>query len=52
MMGIAPGSGQSGNQDEQGQPMVVQELSWSPDTKLLGAALNDYVGIFDMSKVL
>ena len=30
----------------------MQEISWSPDTKLLGAALNDYVGIFDMSRVL
>jgi len=54
MMGMAPGSGQSGNpMDEQyAQRMSVQDLNWSPDTMLLGAAINDYVGIFDMSKIL
>ena len=34
MMGMAPGSGQSGNpMDEQfGQRTMVQELNWSADT--------------------
>ena len=41
MMGMAPGSGQSGNHiDEQyAQRAMVQELSWSADTMLLGAAI-------------
>ena len=54
-MGMAPGSGQSGNHhvvDEQYQSSLVQELNWSHDAMLLGAAIQDYVAVFDMSKIL
>ena len=31
---------------------MVQELNWSADTMLLGAAIHDCVAIFDMNKIL
>lgn len=31
---------------------MVQELNWSADTMLLGAAISDYMAIFDMNKIL
>jgi len=54
MVGIAPGSGQSGNpiEEQQWSQNMVQELTWSPDTMLLGAAIHDYVAIFDMGKIV
>ena len=53
MVGIAPGSGQSGNpiEDHQWSQNMVQELTWSADTMILGAAIHDYVAIFDMNKI-
>ena len=52
---MAPGSGQSGNPLEEQyaqRTTMVQDLNWSSDSTLLGAAIQDYVAIFDMSKIL
>jgi len=34
------------------QQKMVQELNWSADTMILGAAISDYLAIFDMNKIL
>lgn len=53
MVGVAAGSGQSGNHMEELEPRTfVSELNWSADTMLLGAAIDDCVAIFDMKKIL
>ena len=51
---MAAGSGQSGNNpmDENYAQKSMEELNWSSDSMFLGAAIQDYVAIFDMRKIL
>ena len=55
LMGVAaPGSGQSANHPlEEGneQRDCLNDLTWSNDSQMLGAAISDYIAIFDMNKL-
>lgn len=50
IMGMAAGSGQSGNPLDE-QKTMVQELNWSQDMTFLCAVINDCIAIIDMRKI-
>ena len=50
----AAGSGQSGHhgEDASGNKAMVQEVNWSHDGNLLAAAIQDFIAIFEIRKLL
>ena len=50
----AAGSGQSGHhgEDASGNKAMVSEVNWSHDGVLLAAAIQDYIAIFEIRKLM
>jgi hypothetical protein len=53
-MGMAAATGQSGHhgEDAAGSKAKVSEVNWSHDGVLLAAAIQDYIAIFEIRKLM